>query len=609
MKKQLKKTLSLILSLMMIMSMFAGLDIISFAEYDSSSRLYYEINDEAVTIVGGDISRNEGIFSGQVTIPDTIEGYPVTAITDYIFSNCENLTSIKIGKNMKVISPSMVFQCYNLRKFIVDENNTNFSNDENGVLFNKDKTVLILYPMGNSRTEYVIPDSVKTIGSWAFNDCCNLTEIIVPDSVTAIEEEAFSYCLNLKNITIPDRVSSIGAGAFRSTSITDIEIPVNVTIINERLFQSCKNLKKVTMSAEVTSIENFAFQYCENLSDIVIPANVTSIGAYAFEKCVSLSEIIISDSVKTIRYRAFYYCTSLENVIIGEGTQTIEDDAFYNCVSLKEVIIPSSVTTIGQFAFGMRYDAENHESIEIDGFTIYGISGTAAESYVSGRHKLNGMIFISIGSEEPPVEEPPVEEPPVEEPPVEEPPVEEPPVEEPPVEEPPVEEPPVEEPPVEEPPVEEPPVEEPPVEEPSDNGQLEVKGDGGITTDFERKISQIAKEQTVENLSEMIENENFAIVDKNGNAIADNAFVGTGSKIQILAEDGSVLNEYTIVVPTDIDGNGKTTAADARLALRASAQLENLEGVYSDAADITGDGKITASDARKILRIAANLEK
>ena len=172
-----------------------------------------------------------------------------------------------------------------------------------------------------------------------------------------------------------------------------------------------------------------------------------------------------------------------------------------------------------------------------------------------------------------------------------------------------MEEPPVEEPPVEEPPVEEPPVEEPPVEDPSDNGQLEVKGDGGITTDFESKISQIAKEQTVENLSEMIENENFAIVDKNGNAISDNAFVGTGSKIQILADDGSVLNEYTIIVPTDIDGNGKTTAADARLALRTSAQLESLDGVYFEAADVTGDGKITASDARKILRIAANLEK
>ena len=73
--------------------------------------------------------------------------------------------------------------------------------------------------------------------------------------------------------------------------------------------------------------------------------------------------------------------------------------------------------------------------------------------------------------------------------------------------------------------------------------------------------------------------------------------------------NGKVISEYTVIVPTDVDGNGKTTAADARLALRGSAKLEKVEGVYAQASDMNADGKVTAADARKILRISANLDK
>ena len=273
---------------------------------------------------------------------------------------------------------------------------------------------------------------------------------------------------------------------------------------------------------------------------------------------------------------------------IPSGVKIINISLFNTCKNLKSVTIPVSVNAISDFAFDYCYDLE----------TIY-YCGTNEqwESVKIGwyNNALNtANVVFDYKITEQPTEEPPIEEPPIEEPPVEEPPVEEPPVDNP---------------PVDNHPVEEPPVDNPPVEEPAEDGKLDVKSEGGIITDFENKISQIGKEVTSETLSEMINNENFAIVDKNGNAIADNAFVGTGSKIQILDKDGNVVNEYTIVVPTDIDGNGKTTAADARLALRASAQLDNLEGAYFEAADVTKDGKVNASDARKILRISAGLEK
>ena len=129
-----------------------------------------------------------------------------------------------------------------------------------------------------------------------------------------------------------------------------------------------------------------------------------------------------------------------------------------------------------------------------------------------------------------------------------------------------------------------------------------------IKVDDTSKISTIGDKQSVETLAGSIKNEKFAIVDKDGNALKKDALVGTGAKIQIMDNNGKVVNEYNVVVPNDVDGNGKITAADARLALRGSAKLETVDGVYSLAADMNGDGKVTAADARMILRKSAGLE-
>ncbi len=138
--------------------------------------------------------------------------------------------------------------------------------------------------------------------------------------------------------------------------------------------------------------------------------------------------------------------------------------------------------------------------------------------------------------------------------------------------------------------------------------KLEVKDDT-VKVDIGEKITTIRVKSKVESIAKAIKNEKFAIVDKDGKEFASDEYVGTGSLIQIMDNSGKVINTYTVVVPNDVDGNGKTTAADARLALRGSAKLEKIEGVYALASDVTGDNKITAADARKILRISAGLEK
>lgn len=101
---------------------------------------------------------------------------------------------------------------------------------------------------------------------------------------------------------------------------------------------------------------------------------------------------------------------------------------------------------------------------------------------------------------------------------------------------------------------------------------------------------------------------NVSVSDKNGNPVAEDNKVGTGAKAVLADSDGNIMLSYDIVVPMDIDGNGEVTAADARLALRYSAKLETLDGVFKAAADINGDANITAANARTILRVSAKLD-
>ena len=147
-----------------------------------------------------------------ISIPNS-----VTSIGEWAFAYCSSLTSISIPNSVTSIGYQAFVDCASLVEISVEYGNQKFSS-VNGVLFDKNKKTLICYPAGKNGTLYDIPQSVTSIGGYAFAYCSSLTSITIPEGVTSIGEYAFAYCSSLTSITIPKGVTSIEYYAFRGCS-------------------------------------------------------------------------------------------------------------------------------------------------------------------------------------------------------------------------------------------------------------------------------------------------------------------------------------------------------------------------------------------------------
>ena len=239
----------------------------------------YKITGDEVAITDYDTEA-----SGALTIPATIEGKPVTSISERAFMSCISLTSITIPNSVTSIGRFAFVYCSSLTTIEVGVGNVNYT-DVNGVLFNKEKTALLTYPAGKTGANYTIPDSVTSIGEDVFWECSSLTSITIPDSVTSIGDRAFKGCHNLTSITIPDSVTSIGKEAFLfCTSLTSITIPDSVTSIGVDAFWQCTNLTSITIGDSVTSIGEEAFHACTSLTVVTFLGDAPEAGEDIFYK-------------------------------------------------------------------------------------------------------------------------------------------------------------------------------------------------------------------------------------------------------------------------------------------------------------------------------------
>ncbi len=325
--------------------------------------LFYKLNTEgdAYTVIG--IGSCEDTV---VTIPESFNGKPVTAIRDLAFASIGNtpstLQSITIPGTVTQIGKAAFAGCQMLTEIHVDPDSQFFACQES-ILYSKDLKTLLVYPGGKGEEAFTVPEHVQTIGDYAF-----------------------AYSIKLKQVTLPDSVQYIGDGAFASSSLEKICFGAGVKTLGNQVFAGCRKLTAievdggnpnyssvdgVLMDADggtlyvypagktatsyrapegVQVIAPGAFYGCLGLQELQLPDSVTEISESAFFDCADLQRAYLGNGLVTIGREAFAWCTGLTQVDLGQKLETLEENAFMGCASLRELVLPQSLKKLCQGA-------------------------------------------------------------------------------------------------------------------------------------------------------------------------------------------------------------------------------------------------------------------
>ena len=370
--------------------------------------IYYRKNSDGVSVSVTSGVTGGASYSGSVVIPSNVNyngiSYTVTAIVPPAFYGSYNITSITIPSTMTSISGSF-YNCYELETLVWNAKNCPkgdlpTSRIKHVTIGNEVQTLPDYFLEGSKIASVNIPNSVTSIGKFAFEYCTmltsvslpnsvssigyaafwgckELTSVNIPNSVTSIDRIAFKDCIGLKSITIPNSVVFIGAsafegcsaletlnynaiscsdfdpsaGPFKNLNIININIGNNVQIIPARFASGLTKLTSITIPNSVTSIGNSAFYGCIGLNYISMPNSLTSISNSMFYGCSGLKDLNIPNSITSIGTSAFYGCSGLISITIPNSIDYISNDAFNGCSGLTHVNIPNSVIRIGNSAF------------------------------------------------------------------------------------------------------------------------------------------------------------------------------------------------------------------------------------------------------------------
>jgi len=316
---------------------------------------------------------------GDVVIPSSIDGFPVTQIgigirgdvgsgppIFYDFDpnlpgevkNNTSVVTVIIPDSVRIILSGALSQCDGLTKVTIGNGTTAIQQNAFAASINL--------------SEVHFGRNVRTIMRSAFEGCTSLNNVMLPDSLQTIDQRAFFYCTGLTNISLGASVTSIRAFAFWNSGLSHIDIPDSVLSIGQYAFAFNTNLKEAKFGDGVLNLPDHLFVGCTQLESVILPNQLLVIGEHAFDGCSSLTwvgyrwrpnRLSLPNSVISLGDSAFAGCSSLPHLAIPEGLTTIPSNAFSGCSSLTRLgvyspsigsasnIMPKSLTSIGDSAF------------------------------------------------------------------------------------------------------------------------------------------------------------------------------------------------------------------------------------------------------------------
>jgi len=282
-------------------------------------------------------------------------------------------------------------------------------------------------------TQASIPSGVRTIGDYAFCGCGAMTGIELPSGLESIGSNSFSSCSKLSSITLPVSLNSIGDGAFYGCSgLLEVVVPYQVTRIESSTFTKCGSLRLLTLPEGLTGIDDRAFAGCGALKNLTIPAAVSTLGEDVFNDCSQLMAITVNPGnpvfrsvggvlfnksrsllirypagisggysvpvgVTVIGKSAFLNSRLLTAITLPAGVSRIEEGAFMGCVKLDGIEFPTSLTFIGEDAFsgcaGLRTVVVPAGVTEIGGYAFYDCTGLESVSILSNAPNFGALVF------------------------------------------------------------------------------------------------------------------------------------------------------------------------------------------------------------------------
>ena len=302
--------------------------------------IYYNFSGNNATVTYRDYSYNS--YSGTVVIPESVtygdKTYSVTSIDYSAFEGCSGLTSVTIPNSVTSIGYYAFRDCSGLVSVTLKSNAI--------VSLNRSYNSSLGSIFGAQVKEYVIGDSVTSIGNVAFQGCSGLTSITIPNSVTSIGHYAFYECSNLTNITIPESLTSIGSDVFSGTAWYDNQ-PNGLIYFGKFAYKYKGNMPETETSIVIKEgtqiICGSAFEDCTGLTSVTIPNSVTSIGNYAFY-CKLRNVLVKSTTPPMIEYQdeVFSDQTLAHGILyVPEGSWDAYafDDSWYAFDDIREVTI------------------------------------------------------------------------------------------------------------------------------------------------------------------------------------------------------------------------------------------------------------------------------